>query len=154
MIEVSKGSRKDIPRCLAIAGSLPEYFTPKALQAMKRDLSESPFFVAKDRHGKVLGFASVESKTRHASELLWLAVARPGHREGIGTSLVNTACSTLKADGRKFLLARTLSDRSHYAPYQATRRFLKKVGFKHIDTLDPCPGWDPGNPCDVYISIL
>jgi len=82
MIEVSKGSRKDIARCLSIAKSLPEYFTSKALQAMRRDLSGSPFFVAKDRQGKALGFASIKTITKRASELLRLTVAsaRKFHR--------------------------------------------------------------------------
>ncbi len=121
---------------------------------MKRELSGSPSFVAEDRRGKALGFASIKSKTRRASELLWLAVARPRQRRGIGTSLVSAACSALRATGHDILLARTLSARSRYTPYKATRRFLKKAGFKHIDTLDPCPGWDPGNPCDVYIRMI
>ena len=154
MIEVSKGSRKDIARCLSIAKSLPDYFTSKAVQAISRDLSGSPFFVAKDPQGKALGFASIKANTRHSSELVWLAVSRPSQRQGIGTSLVIAAYSALRTTGHEFLLARTLSARSRYSPYAATRRFLKKAGFRHIDTLDPCPGWDPGNPCDVFIRII
>ena len=38
MIEVAKAIRKDIAQCLSIVESLPEYFTPKALVAMKQDL--------------------------------------------------------------------------------------------------------------------
>ena len=121
---------------------------------MRSDLSAYPFLVAWDRRYQILGFASMKRLTRHSSELLWMAVARPYQRQGIGTSLVNAAGRIIKGRGQRYLLVRTLSARIRYAPYAATRRFLKKAGFKHIDTLDPCPGWDPGNPCDVYIRMI
>jgi hypothetical protein len=27
-------------------------------------------------------------------------------------------------------------------------------GFVHIDTIDPLPGWPPGNPAAIYVVAL
>ena len=27
-------------------------------------------------------------------------------------------------------------------------------GFVHIDTIDPLPGWEPGNPAAIYVAAL
>ena len=121
---------------------------------MKQDLTDNPLYVTRDAPGNVLGFALVKNNTEHAAELVWLAVAEDHQRQGAGTALVNTVCTALKAKGLKLLLVKTLSKGVHYAPYDASRHFFKKAGFVHIDTLNPCPGWEPGNPCDVYAMIL
>jgi GNAT superfamily N-acetyltransferase len=96
----------------------------------------------------------IKHNTEHAAELVWLAVAKGYQRRGTGMALVNAACKALKVKGMKFFLVKSLSKRAHYTPYEASRRFFKKTGFVHIDTLDPCPGWDPGSPCDVYAKLL
>ena len=43
---------------------------------------------------------------------------------------------------------------SGYRPYQATRAFWERNGFVHIDTIDPLPGWEPGNPAAIYVAAL
>ena len=154
MIDVVEGTPEDIPQCMLIAESLPQYFTSKALDTMKRDFVTNPFQVAKDESGHVLGFASFRKNTEQAAELEWLAVAGGHRRSGVGTVIVEATCNALKAKGFKLLLAKTLSNRSPYIPYEASRKFLQKAGFIHTDTLDQYPGWDPGNPCDIYIRIL
>jgi hypothetical protein len=31
-------------------------------------------------------------------------------------------------------------------PYEATRAFWERRGFVQVATIDPLPGWQPGNP--------
>jgi ribosomal protein S18 acetylase RimI-like enzyme len=95
---------------------------------MKRDISGNPFYIARDKSGKVLGFASVKKNTEQAAELEWLAVAADCRRQGVGTVIVETVCSALKAKGLKLLLARTLSKSSNYAPYEASRLYSVDPG--------------------------
>jgi hypothetical protein len=33
-------------------------------------------------------------------------------------------------------------------------RFWTKRGFIHVDTIDPLPGWKPGNPCAILVAPL
>ncbi len=74
MIDIVEGTKTDVERCIAIARSLPQYFTQKALEAMRKDLASHTFHVARDEFGQVLGFASVRMSTELAAELEWLAV--------------------------------------------------------------------------------
>jgi hypothetical protein len=39
-------------------------------------------------------------------------------------------------------------------PYEATRAFWERNGFIHVDTIDPLPGWEPGNPAAIYVAAL
>jgi hypothetical protein len=43
---------------------------------------------------------------------------------------------------------------SGYRPYEATWAFWERNGFVHIDTIDPLPGWEPGNPAAIYVAAL
>lgn len=59
----------------------------------------------------------------------------------------------MRADVR-LLEVKTLADRAGYGPYIRTRRFYAWAGFVHLDTIDPFPGWDPGNPCAILVKVL
>ena len=50
--------------------------------------------------------------------------------------------------------AKTLDRSCGYRPYESTRAFWERNGFIHIDTIDPLPGWRPGNPAAIYIAAL
>ena len=53
------------------------------------------------------------------------------------------------------LLEHASLDRSaDYPPYEATRAFWEHKGFVQIDTIDPLPGWPPGNPAAIYVAAL
>jgi hypothetical protein len=33
-------------------------------------------------------------------------------------------------------------------------QFWERRGFVQIDRIDPMPGWQPGNPCALYVAAL
>ncbi|HEX5290374.1 MAG TPA: hypothetical protein VFX25_16040 [Streptosporangiaceae bacterium] len=35
-----------------------------------------------------------------------------------------------------------------------TRAFWERNGFVHVDTIDPLPGWEPGNPAAIYVAAI
>jgi hypothetical protein len=47
-----------------------------------------------------------------------------------------------------------LADSGEVPPYVATRAFWELRGFVHVDTIDPLPGWQPGNPAAIYAAAL
>lgn len=49
---------------------------------------------------------------------------------------------------------KTLDSSSGYRPYEATRAFWERNGFVQVDTIDPLPGWEPGNPAAIYVAAL
>ena len=50
--------------------------------------------------------------------------------------------------------AKTLDSSSGYRPYEATRAFWERNGFVHVDTIDPLPDWQPGNPAAIYVAAI
>ena len=55
--------------------------------------------------------------------------------------------------GIALIEVKTLAATADYAPYEKTRRFYE-LGLFLIETIDPFPGWEPGNPCAIYVKIL
>jgi hypothetical protein len=49
---------------------------------------------------------------------------------------------------------RGLDRSADYRPYEATRAFWERRGFVQVDTIDPLPGWEPGNPAAIYVAAL
>jgi len=78
--------------------------------------------------------------------------ARRGH--GLGTVLLGRMLDELAADGVSVVEAKTLDRSADYQPYEATRAFWERRGFVQIDTIDPLPGWQPGNPAAIYVAAL
>jgi GNAT superfamily N-acetyltransferase len=78
--------------------------------------------------------------------------ARRGH--GHGTRLLGHVLDDLAAAGVSVVEAKTLDASSGYQPYEATRAFWERNGFVQVDTIDPLPGWQPGNPAAIYVAAL
>lgn len=143
----------DTLACLDIVRALPDYFTDDVPAKVEADLRTHPAWVAGEE-GAVLGFAVIERRSRQAAEILWLAVAPAVHRTGVATRLLDTALHELADDGLRVVEVKTLDGSADYAPYEATRAFWEHSGFVQIDTIDPLPGWQPGNPAAIYVAAL
>jgi GNAT superfamily N-acetyltransferase len=81
-------------------------------------------------------------------------VAAERRGAGLGTRLVEAVLAELEAGGVRLVEVRTLDPSAGYAPYEATRGFWKARGFVQVDRVDPYPGWQPGNPCAIYVAAL
>jgi GNAT superfamily N-acetyltransferase len=103
---------------------------------------------------RVIGFAVVAERFADAAELVWAAVASDRRGQGAGTTLVNQILDELMTYGVGLVEVKTLDGSVDYAPYEATRAFWERRGFRQIDTLDPLPGWQPGNPAAIYVAAL
>jgi GNAT superfamily N-acetyltransferase len=73
---------------------------------------------------------------------------------GHGTRLLAHVLDDLAASGISVVEAKTLDQSSGYRPYAATRAFWERNGFIHVDTIDPLPGWQPGNPAAIYVAAV
>ena len=88
------------------------------------------------------------------AEILWAAVDPDRRRSGLGTRLVEDVLETLWAEGVRLVEAKTLDRSAGYEPYEATIAFWEGRGFLKVDVIDPLPGWEPGNPCAIYVAPL
>jgi GNAT superfamily N-acetyltransferase len=120
---------------------------------VRRDLRDHVGWVIDDGGG-VVGFVIVQSRGERAAEILWAAVAADRRGAGLGARLVDHVLDELSADGVQIVEVKTLDPSADYAPYDATRAFWLARGFVQLDTIDPLPGWPPGNPAAILAVAL
>ena len=152
MIRVRPHLPYELDACIEIVRGLPEFFTPDALDTIRDDFRQHQGWTATD--DGVLGFAIVDRRSNTTAEILWAAVHRDRRGTGIGTLLIEHVLDTLAQDGVVLVEAKTLDRSAGYGPYESTRAFWERRGFVQIDRIDPMPGWQPGNPCALYVAAL
>jgi GNAT superfamily N-acetyltransferase len=143
----------DVPAAAAIIRGLPDYFTDDVPTKVERDVASNEAWVVTDS-GTVAGFAVAARKSPAGAEILWIAVDAARRGRGHGTTLLGHVLDYLATAGISVVEAKTLDRSSGYSPYEATRAFWERNGFIHVDTIDPVPGWQPGNPAAIYMAAL
>ncbi len=144
---------EDLERCVEIVRTLPDYFTPDVPDRVRSDWAGCATWVT-EREDRVLGMVMVERRSAKTAEILWAAV-EPEHRGGgLGTALVQQVIGALGRAGVELLEVKTLDESADYEPYVATIAFWERRGFLKLDVIDPLPGWQPGNPCAIYVQTL
>jgi len=153
MSDIRRFAAADAPACAAIVRGLPEYFTDDVPAKVEHDAAAHETWVLTDS-GAVTGFAVAARKSPGGAEILWIAVGA-GHRgEGHGTRLLGHVLGDLASAGVSVVTVKTLDGSAGYPPYEATRAFYERNGFVHVDTIDPLPGWRPGNPAAIYVAAI
>ncbi len=153
MPEIRRFTAGDAPAVVAIIRDLPDYFTDDVPEKAERDAASHEAWVITDS-AVVTGFAVVARKSPAGAEILWIAVDVARRGRGHGTRLLGHVLDHLAAGGVSVVAAKTLDQSSGYRPYEATRAFWERNGFVHVDTIDPLPGWPPGNPAAIYVAAL
>ena len=153
MAAIRRFAAGDAPAAVAIIAGLPEYFTDDVPAKVQRDALDHEGWVLTDS-GAVVGVAVAARKSPAGAEILWIAVEASRRGHGFGTQLLNHILDGLAAAGISVVEAKTLDRSSGYPPYEATRAFWERNGFVHIDTIDPLPGWPPGNPAAIYVAAI
>jgi GNAT superfamily N-acetyltransferase len=151
-MEVKIDKLKDIKAAYKIAESLPEFFNEKGLKKIKEALEKENSFGAY-LEDELVGFVTIREADSNVIEISWIGVLPQHHKKGIGSKLLNE--SLLKYSGNyKIAYGKTLSDTIKDEGYSQTRNFWFKNGFYPLETIDPYPGWDPGNPCLIFVKSL
>lgn len=152
-VTVRPATPADVAGCQAVVRGLPDYFTPDVPDTVAADMAHHESWVVTAGE-EVVGFAVVDRRSPRAVELLWAAVAAGRRGWGLGTRLVEAVLAELAAGGVHLVEVRTLDRSAGYAPYEATLGFWEARGFVQVDRVDPYPGWQPGNPCAIYVAAL
>ncbi len=153
VLTVRRAVPGDAGGCAAIVRGLPSYFTEDVPEKVTTDLSTHPAWVITDSGG-LAGFTIVDRRSARAAEILWMAVAAALRGGGVGTQLLDRVMGDLAGSGLQVVEVKTLDASAGYEPYLATRAFWERHGFVQIDTIDPLPGWPPGNPAALYVAAL
>jgi len=153
MLVIRRLAYADMPAVTAIVRGLPDHFTSDVPGLIERDAASHDGWVLTDS-GTVAGFAIAARRPPDGAEILWIAVDPDRRGQRLGTMLLDRVLGELGAAGASVVEAKTLDASADYPPYEATRAFWEHNGFVHIDTIDPLPGWPPGNPAAIYIAAL
>jgi GNAT superfamily N-acetyltransferase len=153
MPAVRRFAAGDAPAVTAIIRGLPDYFTDDVPAKAEHDAADHEAWVITGPDG-VAGFAIAARKSPGGVEILWIAVEAARRGQGHGTRLLGHVLGDLAAAGVSVVEAKTLDASSGYQPYEATRAFWERNGFVQVDTIDPLPGWQPGNPAAIYVAAL
>jgi len=129
-MEIRKAREKDFRGMMMVAKSLsPGWFEKFAIKnTIPIDFRIQKGFVAKEKK-KIFGFITYFSEEGKV-KIGWMGVKPKLQRKSIGTKLMKKLETELKKIGVKELRVDTLAPREKYEPYDRTRAFYKKVGFK------------------------
>lgn len=143
----------DAPAAAAIVRGLPDYFTDDVPAKVEHDAASHEAWAVTDSE-TVTGFVIAARKSPGGAEILWMAVDASHRGRGHGTRLLGRVMDDLAAAGISVVEVKTLDRLSGYHPFAATRAFWEHHGFIQIDTIDPLPGWQPGNPAAIYVAAI
>jgi len=125
-------------KCLELVKSLPDWFTDVAIENMKIDFELNEIIT----EGDLAGFL-VYNSDNGTIKIIWTAVKKEAQRSGIGTRLIDQLIAKAKDLGAKEIVVETLSPNQEYIPYNLTRAFYEKNGFKVKKIIPPeKEGWD------------
>jgi len=144
---------QDADACVGIVEGLSDFFSADVPERVRLDLARFQAWVLADA-GEVVAFTVASRRSSRAAEIAWAAVAASRRARGMGTALVCHVLSALHDDGVQVVEVKTLDSSADYGPYRATCLFWEKCGFVQVDTIDPLPGWQPGNPSAIYVAAL
>lgn len=145
MIENITDPEQKVRICKDILHALPEWFAvEESVADYARQAREMPFYVAFDAE-KPVGFLAVKPHNAFTAEICVMGVLQDYHRQGVGAALVRQAERFCQDTGREFLTVKTLDASAHYAPYDQTRSFYRKMGFTPLEVFPLL--WDEDNPC-------
>jgi GNAT superfamily N-acetyltransferase len=131
--EVRRLVPSDAAACDAIVDGLPYHFGDEEGRMMcAAAVRTSPGRVA-TLDGDVVAFLTLARHYAQSAEITWLAVRADLRRRGIGRTLVDRAAEEVRGEGRRLLLAFTVSPVGDEAGpedgYAATRAFYRRAGF-------------------------
>ena len=151
-MKIRESIQNDFKDMMKIAKKLhPTWFDKVAInESMPTDLRLHKGYVAEER-GKVLGFITFTSDEGKV-KISWIAVDPRIHRFGIGSKLLKTLEEKLKKIGVKELRVGTVAESVKYEPYERTRAFYKKMGFK-VENIKKIRSKDTGKLFDSATLI-
>ncbi len=133
---------------LRIVENLPEWFDETArTRSLPTDLRYQIGFVAASDQ-RVAGFITLYV-TEGRLHIGWLAVDKRMQRQGLGSLLLESAESKARQLGIDELATYTLGESVSYPPYEMTRSFYRKHGFRVYKRTRTD---NPGCPEEIWIS--
>ncbi len=91
------------------------------------------------------GFLALKQHNQYSAEIFNMGVLENYQGMGVGSRLIEAACSYSRSQGWRFLTVKTLDSSVDYEPYERTRAFYRRRGFLPLEVFTNY--WDEENPC-------
>jgi GNAT superfamily N-acetyltransferase len=127
-LKVREGTTSDIVKVLQIAKSLDDWFNKDGIKYIKQDF-EFEKLIMVDVDLEPIGFLSYFIY-EGIGYLGWIGVYERHHGTGAGEMLFFEFERIMKERDINILQAKTLGESVEYPPYDRSRNFYRKVGFK------------------------
>lgn len=137
----------DLNAVIKIAKQLPQHFTKKGVEFIESDFPNQSglIFRHKDR---VVGFILYFSN-QGQMEIGWMGVSPEFQRKGIGNKLIYELKKLATEGKQSSVIVKTLDESVDYKPYEMTRSFYLKNGFKKDAVIS-----HPDNPeCEKELIL-
>ena len=140
-MKIRKATKKDKEEALKIAKKLKEWFSKEGVKNIKIDFELNNLIVAIEKN-KVIGFLCYTSYSGRM-QLIWMGVKKEYQRKGTGKKLLNWLEKESRKLGLRYIELETLPEKYKYKPYEITRNFYYKNGFKKtLYKKANIEGWD------------
>lgn len=141
---------EDIPHCIEINRSLPEWFGLEEGLAEAEEYLRSHRGLVAEIGGEVVGYLTYTELFPESIEISWMAVSKAHHRRGLGRDLIAALISSRVAGD--LVSVKTLADSHPSTEYAITRAFYKSLGFRPQMVFPDL--WDPSNPCLLMVMVV
>ena len=131
--------------CNNILRALPDWFgNEESIIDYVEKVIDMPFIVAYD-DDRAIGFVAIKTHNEFTAEVCVIGVLDSYHRQGVGEKLIKACEMFCHNNQKEFLTVKTLDASANYEPYDKTRNFYIKMGFKPLEVFPL--HWDNENPC-------
>lgn len=140
-MKITKANKKEKEEAIKIAKQLPEWFNKEGILSLKIDFKMNHVAVCKIED-KMIGFLCYTSYGRRML-IMWFGIRKNYQRKNYGKKMLDWLEKESKKLDLKYLELETLPKRYNYPPYETTRNFYYKNGFKQTNYRKASiPGWD------------
>lgn len=131
MIKIKSFEKNQTLHLIEIASQLPQ-FAPGASKDIEKDLGNPELqTIIAEKEERVVGFLTFILKGVSA-ELRWLAIDKNFQGKSAGTFLMKYFLNLMEEKKIKIIEVAVLASTVNFQPFENTRRFYEKFGFKEI----------------------
>jgi len=150
-MKIRRVAKGEGTQCEQVMRSLPKWFgIEQAILDYAKSCETMETYVVEES-STVVGFITLNRRSRATAEIHCMAVRPEFHGKGIGRALVDYAERLLVERRYEFFEVKTVGPSRPNAEYERTRGFYEHMGFRPLEENDLL---GPDSPCLIMVKYL